>query len=138
MAYAAGYAIPLIALCTIPSALSVLSGFVRYVITEDTANWSKSRPVSSSTRPGSTKALKQIPGIDIMLGPMAEQFFYVENIASSVLVGEKQLPQFHQLLLEACQTLELDTAVVCTSAPGSQCLYVCCTRQTTVYCLAHL
>lgn len=59
-----------------------------------------------------TTALKQIPGIDIMvrnlLGPMAEQFFYVENIASSVLVGEKQLPQFHQLLLEACQTLELE------------------------------
>ena len=59
-----------------------------------------------------TIALKQIPGIDIMirnlLGPMAEQFFYVENIASSVLVGEKQLPQFHQLLLEACQTLELE------------------------------
>src|SRR4028118_1472833 len=59
-----------------------------------------------------TKALKQIPGIDLLvrnlLGPMAEQFFYVENIASSVLVGEKQLPQFHQLLLEACQTLELE------------------------------
>jgi len=46
-------------------ALPVLSGFVRYVI-EDTANWSKSRPVSSSTRPEATKALKQIPGIDIM------------------------------------------------------------------------
>ncbi len=59
-----------------------------------------------------TKALKQIPGIDMMvrnlLGPLAEQFFYVENIAASVLVGEKQLPQFHQLLLEACQTLDLE------------------------------
>jgi len=40
-----------------------------------------------------------------LLGPMAEQFFYVENIASSVLVGENNW--FHQLLLEACQTLEL-------------------------------
>lgn len=59
-----------------------------------------------------TKALKQIPGIDMMvrnlLGPLAEQFFYVENIAASVLVGEKQLPQFHQLLLDACQTLDLE------------------------------
>ncbi len=59
-----------------------------------------------------TKALKQIPGIDMMvrnlLGPLAEQFFYVENIAASVLVGEKQLPQFHNLLLEACQTLDLE------------------------------
>lgn len=59
-----------------------------------------------------TKALKQIPGIDMMvrnlLGPLAEQFFYVENIAASVLVGENQLPQFHQLLLEACETLDLE------------------------------
>ncbi|MBF2068904.1 MAG: peptidase M48, partial [Fischerella thermalis M48_A2018_028] len=43
-----------------------------------------------------TKALKQIPGIDMMvrnfLGPVAEQLFYVENIASSILVGENQLP----------------------------------------------
>lgn len=59
-----------------------------------------------------TKALKQIPGIDVMvrnlLGPLGEQFFYVENIAASVLVGEQQLPQYHQLLLEACQTLDLE------------------------------
>ena len=52
----------------------------------------------------STKMLKQIPGLDMMvrnwLGPMAEQVFYVENIASSILVGEKQLPELHKLLLE--------------------------------------
>lgn len=59
-----------------------------------------------------TKALKQIPGIDTMvrnlLGPLAEQFFYVENIAASVLVGEQQLPQYHKLLLEACRVLDLE------------------------------
>ncbi|MBV9388557.1 MAG: M48 family metallopeptidase [Chroococcidiopsidaceae cyanobacterium CP_BM_ER_R8_30] len=59
-----------------------------------------------------TKALKQIPGVDMLvrnlLGPMAEQFFYIENIASSVLVGEQQLPQFHQLLLAACKNLDLE------------------------------
>ena len=59
-----------------------------------------------------TKALKQIPGIDLMvrnlLGPVAEQFFYVDNIASSVLVGPQQLSEYHQLLLEACQTLDLE------------------------------
>lgn len=59
-----------------------------------------------------TKALKQIPGVDILvrnlLGQMAEQFFYVENIASSILVGEQQLPQFHKLLIEACQVLDLE------------------------------
>lgn len=59
-----------------------------------------------------TKALKRLPGLDMMvrnvLGPLAEQVFYVENIASSVLVGEKQLPDLHQLLLSACKTLDID------------------------------
>lgn len=59
-----------------------------------------------------TKALKQIPGIDMMvrnlLGPVAEQVFYVENIASSVLVGPQQLPDLHNLLLEACKILDIE------------------------------
>jgi Zn-dependent protease with chaperone function len=59
-----------------------------------------------------TKALKQIPGLDMMvrnfLGPLAEQIFYVENIASSVLVGEKQLPSLHHSLLEACKILDIE------------------------------
>lgn len=59
-----------------------------------------------------TKAIKQIPGLDMMvrnlLGPMAEQIFYVENIASSVLVGENQLPHLYQLLLEACKILDME------------------------------
>jgi Zn-dependent protease with chaperone function len=59
-----------------------------------------------------TKTLKQIPGLDMivrnLLGPMAEQVFYVENIASSVLVGEKQLPELHNLLIEACKILDIE------------------------------
>ncbi|HIK03953.1 MAG TPA: M48 family metallopeptidase [Trichormus sp. M33_DOE_039] len=59
-----------------------------------------------------TKALKQIPGLDMLvrnlLGPMAEQVFYVENIASSVLVGENQLPELHNLLIEACKILDIE------------------------------
>ncbi|MGM3308195.1 M48 family metallopeptidase [Anabaena sp. WFMT] len=59
-----------------------------------------------------TQTLKQIPGIDMMvrnwLGPMAEQVFYVENIASSILVGEKQLPSLHKLLLDACNILDIE------------------------------
>ncbi|MBD2250163.1 M48 family metallopeptidase [Nostoc parmelioides] len=59
-----------------------------------------------------TTSLKQIPGLDMLvrnlLGPMAEQVFYVENIASSVLVGEKQLPDLHKLLLEACKILDIE------------------------------
>jgi Zn-dependent protease with chaperone function len=59
-----------------------------------------------------TRALKQIPGLDMvvrnLLGPTAEQVFYVENIASSILVGEKQLPHLHKLLLEACKILDIE------------------------------
>lgn len=59
-----------------------------------------------------TRTLKQLPGLDILvrnlLGPLGEQFFQLENLASSVLVGEKQLPHLHQLLLEACKVLDLE------------------------------
>ena len=59
-----------------------------------------------------TQALKQLPGLDVavrsLLGPVGEQFFYLNNIASSVLVGEKQLPHLHKLLLESCQVLDLE------------------------------
>ena len=59
-----------------------------------------------------TNTLKQVPGIDIairsVLGSVAEQFFYLNNIASSVLVSEKQLPDLHKLLIEACEILDLE------------------------------
>lgn len=59
-----------------------------------------------------TQALKRLPGLDVairsLLGPMGEQFFYLENIAASVLVGPRQLPDLHQLLLEAARVLDLE------------------------------
>ncbi len=59
-----------------------------------------------------TNTLKQLPGIDIairsVLGSVAEQFFYLNNIASSVLVSEKQLPHLHKLLIDACEILDLE------------------------------
>lgn len=59
-----------------------------------------------------TNALKQLPGLDMvirnLLGPVAEQFFYLENIASSILVSEQQLPHLHELLIEACRVLDLE------------------------------
>ena len=59
-----------------------------------------------------TNTLKQLPGIDIairsVLGSVAEQFFYLNNIASSVLVSEQQLPHLHKLLIEACEILDLE------------------------------
>jgi Zn-dependent protease with chaperone function len=59
-----------------------------------------------------TSTLKQLPGVDIairsVLGSVAEQFFYLNNIASSILVSEKQLPHLHKLLIEACEILDLE------------------------------
>lgn len=59
-----------------------------------------------------TTTLKQLPGLDFIvrqvLGSVGEQFFYLENIASSVLVGEEQLPHLHQLLLDACHRLDVE------------------------------
>ncbi|EAZ89516.1 M48 family metallopeptidase [Crocosphaera chwakensis] len=59
-----------------------------------------------------TTTLKQLPGLDIivrsLLGSVAEQFFYLNNIASSVLVSEKQLPHLHKLLVEAARVLDLE------------------------------
>ncbi|MDJ0510014.1 MAG: M48 family metallopeptidase [Crocosphaera sp.] len=59
-----------------------------------------------------TTALKQLPGLDMvvrsLLGSVAEQFFYLNNIASSVLVSETQLPHLHKLLVEASRILDLE------------------------------
>ncbi|MEG5139370.1 MULTISPECIES: M48 family metallopeptidase [unclassified Microcoleus] len=59
-----------------------------------------------------TNTLKQLPGLDLMvrqlLGQLGEQFFRLENLASSVQVGENQLPHLHQLLVDACKTLDLE------------------------------
>lgn len=59
-----------------------------------------------------TQALQQMPGLDLavraLLGSVAEQFFYLTNIASSIRISEKQLPHLHQLLIEACQRLDLE------------------------------
>ena len=59
-----------------------------------------------------TQAIKQLLGLDVLLrnvlGSVAEQSFYLENIASSVLVSDQQLPDLHKLLLEACKILDLE------------------------------
>ncbi|MEO0491323.1 MAG: M48 family metallopeptidase [Cyanobacteria bacterium J06659_2] len=59
-----------------------------------------------------TEALKQLTGLDVLirtlLGPLAEQLMYLDNIASSVLVGDRQLPDLHKSLLEACRVLDLE------------------------------
>ena len=59
-----------------------------------------------------TQSLQQFPGWDIavrsVLGGVAEQYFYLDNVAASVQVSEKQLSHIHKLLLEACQRLDLE------------------------------
>jgi Zn-dependent protease with chaperone function len=59
-----------------------------------------------------TTSLKRLPGLDLLvrnlLGGVTEEFLYLNNIAASVLVGEQQLPDIHQLLVEACKILDLE------------------------------
>ncbi|MGC9505735.1 M48 family metallopeptidase [Baaleninema sp.] len=59
-----------------------------------------------------TDALKQIPGIDLvvrsLLGAVGEQYFYLENIASGVRVSDRQLPHLYELLLEAARVLDVE------------------------------
>lgn len=59
-----------------------------------------------------TNQLKQIPGLDLLvrslLGGVAEQFLYLDNISSSILVGPEQLPTIYNCLQEACQVLDLE------------------------------
>ena len=59
-----------------------------------------------------TNALKQIPGLDglirSLLAPVGEEYFYLEHISSSILVSDRQLPDLHQLLLDASRILDLE------------------------------
>jgi Zn-dependent protease with chaperone function len=59
-----------------------------------------------------TRSLQVLPGLDVavrsLLGPVAEQIFCIENLASSVQVSDRQLPDLHRLLLDACHILDLE------------------------------
>jgi Zn-dependent protease with chaperone function len=59
-----------------------------------------------------TTSLRRLPGLDLLVrnlvGGVTEDFLYLNNIAASVLIGEKQLPHIHKLLVEACQILDLE------------------------------
>ena len=60
-----------------------------------------------------TQTLNRLPGLDWLVrsvvGGVAEQALYLENIATSLLVGPQQLPQLHKLLLEACSILDIES-----------------------------
>ncbi|KAJ7537932.1 hypothetical protein O6H91_11G028800 [Diphasiastrum complanatum] len=59
-----------------------------------------------------TTFLRAIPGLNeigkVLLGPVAEQVMLLENIATSILVSEKQLPSLHRLMVEAANILNLE------------------------------
>ena len=59
-----------------------------------------------------TNRLKQIPGFDLalrgLIGSLAGDFFYLNNIASSILISEKQLPDLHELLVSSCEVLDIE------------------------------
>lgn len=59
-----------------------------------------------------TRSLRQLPGIDLvvrsLLGSLGEQYFYLENIASSVQVSDRQLPELHQLMQDAARVLDVE------------------------------
>lgn len=59
-----------------------------------------------------TRALQQVPGLDLvirtLLGPVVEEFMFINNVAASVQVGPQQLPHLHDLLLDACQVLDVE------------------------------
>ncbi|KAI9121208.1 hypothetical protein K1719_008241 [Acacia pycnantha] len=59
-----------------------------------------------------TVILRAIPGLNelgkALLGTVAEQIMLLENIGTSVLVSENQLPGLHQLMVEAASILNVD------------------------------
>ncbi|WCJ27467.1 Plastoglobule-localized metallopeptidase 48 chloroplastic [Euphorbia peplus] len=59
-----------------------------------------------------TLLLRAIPGLNeigkALLGTMTEQIMLLENIGTSVLVSNNQLPELHQLMTEAAAILNLD------------------------------
>ena len=59
-----------------------------------------------------TRALKQLPGLDVVvrmaLAPLVERFFHLDHLASSLQVSDRQLPDLHQSLVEACKILDLE------------------------------
>jgi hypothetical protein len=90
-----------------------------------------------------TQSLKQLPGLDMLvrlaLAPLAERFFVLENMASSVRVSDQQLPDLHRLLLEACEILDLECpSALCAAKPGPQCLHLCHAGKATLCGHAYL
>lgn len=59
-----------------------------------------------------TLILRAIPGLNdigkALLGTVADQVMLLENIGTSVLVSKNQLPELHQLMIEASEILNIE------------------------------
>lgn len=59
-----------------------------------------------------TLLLRAIPGLNeigkALLGSIAEQVMVLENIGTSVLVSENQLPELHQLMVQSAEALKIE------------------------------
>ncbi|XP_018625274.1 plastoglobule-localized metallopeptidase 48, chloroplastic isoform X2 [Nicotiana tomentosiformis] len=59
-----------------------------------------------------TLLLRAIPGLNnigkALLGSVSEQVMLLENIGTSVLVSENQLPELHRLMVEAARILNIE------------------------------
>ena len=59
-----------------------------------------------------TQLLRAVPGLSqitkSLVTPVAEQMLVLEQISTSVLVGPKQLPHVHKLVLDAASVLDID------------------------------
>ncbi|XP_010248991.1 PREDICTED: uncharacterized protein LOC104591708 isoform X1 [Nelumbo nucifera] len=59
-----------------------------------------------------TLLLRAIPGLNelgkVLLGTVTEQVMLLENIGTSVLVGENQLSEIHELMVEAAKILNIE------------------------------
>jgi Zn-dependent protease with chaperone function len=77
-----------------------------------------------------TQLLRAIPGLSgvtkSLVTPVAEQMLVLEQISTSVLVGPKQLPHVHKLVLDAAEVLDI---------PPPQ-LYIRQSSQPNAYTLA--
>lgn len=59
-----------------------------------------------------TSMLRSVPGLEMVaktfMGPVAEQVLLLENISTSIKIGNDQLPNTYKLLLDAAHVLEMD------------------------------
>jgi Zn-dependent protease with chaperone function len=59
-----------------------------------------------------TAKLRQLPGLDLLvrnlLGSVAAEVMYLNNIAAAVQLSDRQLPHIYQLLIDASRILDLE------------------------------